>query len=422
MNHQCMQHGISCVRRSKRPSRRTIKLSDGREPPLTLDKTKNRDGSLPFAGAPGSASRKKVKMTAFEKAFESEKALWGQVTVEFGIRNGAHWGSAKVGTLAEAVTAAQAFFADPDNRRYCDGDGWHSPRELGCSVYCYNWMQVWPVVVTPNSMISRRSMHGLMHDWTFQCRRISWVYESRPANFRQGPSPRPEPQSAAPAGAFRLAAVLGPHERPALAPQWPARLVDQGADRLAQGAGQARLTPSPFMPGRAAVPPQSAPAAFPAAPRLRRQVAFQASRFAGPRGFGPLPRPGHPAAASSTSWPPADPTTGDTGARCPARPTGPLKASATECRRRSRDRPAPAGERRTGRTPGACNRACTASAPRPAPAPATRPCRRAGSPSENRRGLAWRETWPGSCAPTCAPSRSSTSRAATSPVCRAWAA
>jgi hypothetical protein len=50
----------------------TTKLSDGREPPLMLAQTKTRNGSLPFAGAPGSALRQKVKMT--DKQWNDYKA------------------------------------------------------------------------------------------------------------------------------------------------------------------------------------------------------------------------------------------------------------------------------------------------------------------------------------------------------------
>ena len=67
-------------------------------------------------------------------AFDKELALWGMVRVEFGTAD-AYWGHADVATLDDARAAARAFFANEENRRYCDSEGWHYPETVGLRVY-----------------------------------------------------------------------------------------------------------------------------------------------------------------------------------------------------------------------------------------------------------------------------------------------
>ena len=72
--------------------------------------------------------------TTVPTAFAKELAMWGIVRVEFGTE-GAYWGHADVATLEEARAAAREFFANEENRRYCDSTGWHYPEVLGLRVY-----------------------------------------------------------------------------------------------------------------------------------------------------------------------------------------------------------------------------------------------------------------------------------------------
>jgi hypothetical protein len=67
-------------------------------------------------------------------AFAKELALWGIVRVEFGTAD-AFWGHVDVATLDEARAAAREFFANDENRRYCDSEGWHYPEAVGLRVY-----------------------------------------------------------------------------------------------------------------------------------------------------------------------------------------------------------------------------------------------------------------------------------------------
>lgn len=81
-------------------------------------------------------------------------------------------------------------------------------------------------------------MHGSVDDWFLQLWLLAWRYESRPANFYQGPSPWEKPESAFDAGAVWVAPVFRADERGGLAGQWATGFLDACVDGFAQGIGE----------------------------------------------------------------------------------------------------------------------------------------------------------------------------------------
>lgn len=93
-------------------------------------------------------------------------------------------------------------------------------------------------MITPNSNIKRKGMHGIAHDWHLQPFGLAWVYETRFANFYQGFSSAEELESVADPDAVWDAPVLRADEWGKVAGLGEAGLSDAGGDGAAEGIGE----------------------------------------------------------------------------------------------------------------------------------------------------------------------------------------
>jgi hypothetical protein len=86
-------------------------------------------------------------------------------------------------------------------------------------------------------MIQRQPKHRSVHNWFLQLRLLSWFYESRAANFYQGPSRREEFESVVDERCGSPP-VFREDERGSLAEQWATGIADAGGGDFAQCFGE----------------------------------------------------------------------------------------------------------------------------------------------------------------------------------------
>lgn len=122
------------------------------------------------------------------------------------------------------------------------------------------------------------------------------AYESRPANFHQGLSPRKDIEDCPAPGALFPSSVSGEDERCKLAERWQARLHESAADITAQESGpESQNSPAGFFHGTTAIVRFSAPWHR---PRHQGIVGLQATYG---RGCAAGPRPLFPAGTCEVS-------------------------------------------------------------------------------------------------------------------------